>query len=78
MGSAQEPPYPCLKKLEQALHPLKELDASLSCQGLHGNSRVPEELLVSNPDTSGDSILKVLWVRACGFWVFIIYNNSIP
>jgi len=67
MGSSQGPPYPCLITLEQGFHPRKELDASLSLQGLHGNSRVPKELYVSNSDTSGDSILKVLWVGTYGF-----------
>jgi hypothetical protein len=50
-----------------SFHPCKELDVSLSHQGLHANLRVPEELFVSIPDTSGDSILKVLWVGTYGF-----------
>jgi hypothetical protein len=43
-----------------SLHPRKELDTSLTRQGLHGNSRVPDEFFVPNPDTLGDLILKVL------------------
>jgi hypothetical protein len=43
-----------------------------------GNSRVSEKLFVSNPDTLGAPILKVLWVGTYGFWIFIIYKNSIP
>jgi hypothetical protein len=54
-------------KLEQALHPSKELDTSLSRQGFYVNSRAPEKLFVSNLDTSGDSILKVLWVGTYSF-----------
>jgi hypothetical protein len=78
MGSSQGPLHPSLTTLEQALHLRKKLDASLSCQGLHGNSIYPEELFISNPDTSGESILKLLWVRAYGFLILITHNNSIP
>jgi hypothetical protein len=58
---------PVFDNIGAGIYPRKELDASLSLQGLHGNSRVPKELYVSNSDTSGDSILKVLWVGTYGF-----------